>query len=149
MRSVDLAKVAAAAEALRLRRIARRQALRGAYGAVALVFAIAVLVVLHVVIWSALLLVVSPLLASVILLAIDAVGLIVFGIMALRSTPDSIETEAKQIREQAVIEMRQSLTVMSVVGGMAGAAFRTGVRRGARRGMTAALVDGAIRLIRR
>ena len=75
--------------------------------------------------------------------------LVVFGVLAARGAPDSVETEAKQIREQALIEMRQSLTVMSVVTGMAGAAMRTGVRRGARRGLTAALVDGALRMVRR
>ena len=149
MRAVELAKVAAAAEALRLRRIARRQAFRVAYGAVALVFGIAVLVVLHVVIWSALLLVVSPLLASVVLLVIDAVGLGVFGMMALKSTSDPIEAEAYQVRQQALLEMRQSLTVVSMLGSVAGVAVRTGARRGLRRGLTSALVDGALRLVRR
>ena len=149
MRAVELAKVAAAAEALRLRRIARRQALRAAYGVVAGVFAIAALVVLHVVIWSLLLLLMSPLLASVVLLAIDVVGMIVFGMMALKSTSDPVEAEAHQIRQQALIEMRQSLTVMSMVASVAGTAVRTGMRRGARRGLTSALVDGALRLVRR
>ena len=149
MRAVELAKVAAAGGALGLRRIARRQALRAAFGVVALAFAIAVLVVLHVVIWSALLLVLSPLLASVALLAIDLVLLVVFGLLAVRGAPDSVEREAKQIREQALIEMRQSLTVMSVAAGVAGAALRTGVRKGARRGLTAALVEGAMGMARR
>lgn len=149
MRAVELAKVAAAAEALRLRRIARRQALRGAYGAVALVFGIAVLVVLHVVIWGALLLVMRPLYASLVLLAIDAAGMITSGMMALKSVSDPVEAEAYQIRQQALVEMRQSLTVMSMLGSVAGIAVRTGARRGVRRGLTSALVDGALRLVRR
>ena len=55
MRSVELAKVALASEGLRLRRMARRQALRVAYGAGAAVFGIAMLVVLHFVIYLLLL----------------------------------------------------------------------------------------------
>ncbi len=149
MRAVELAKVAAAAEALRLRRIARRQAMRAAYGAVALVFAVAVLIVLHVVAWNALQPTLSPTLASVVVLVVDALLMAVFGVMAMRSAPDPIEAEAKQIREQALIEMRQSITVMSMAASVAGVALRTGARQGVRRGLTNAVFDGAMRLVRR
>ena len=44
MRAVELAKVAANAEALRLRELASRQSMRAAYGGVAAVFGIGVLV---------------------------------------------------------------------------------------------------------
>ena len=149
MRAVELAKVAAAAEALRLRRIARRQGLRAAFGVVALVFAIAVLVLIHVAVWNALQPTLSPFYASLIVLGGDLVLTIIFGVLALRDSPDPVEAEAKQIRQQAVIELRQSLTVMNMVAGVTGVALRTGARRGVRQGLTSALVNGAIRLVRR
>ena len=149
MRAVELAKVAAAAEALRLRRIARRQSLRAAFGGVALVFAVAVLVLIHVTIWNLLQPTFSPFYASLSVLGGDLVLMIVFGVLALRNSPDSVEAEAKQIRQQAIIEMRQSLTIMNMVASATGVALRTGARRGVRQGLTSALVDGAIRLVRR
>ena len=60
MRAVELAKVAAAAEALRLRRLARRQAIRAGLGAGAAIFGIAVFVLLHVLAYDLLLAVVRP-----------------------------------------------------------------------------------------
>ena len=48
MRSVKLARVAAQAEVLRLRRFARRQSVRAVMGVVAVVFLLGVLIALHV-----------------------------------------------------------------------------------------------------
>ena len=73
MRAVELGKVAAAAEALRLRRLTQRQVMRGAYGAVAAVFAIAVFVLLHVIAYDLLLMVLSPLVSCVVLLVFDLI----------------------------------------------------------------------------
>jgi hypothetical protein len=149
MRAVELAKVAAAAEALRLRRIARRQGMRVAFGAGAAVFAVAVLVGLHVVGWNALQPRLTPLQASLVVLAVDLVITLVLGFMAIRNAPDAIELEAKAIREQALIEMRQSLTVMSMAAGVARMAMRTGAREGVRQGLVAAITEAAMRMIRR
>jgi len=124
MRTVDLAKVAASAEALRLRRVARRQGMRAAYGAGAAVFAIGVLVLLHVVAFHALVSNVSPLVASLILLAFDLLVAAILGYLAMSNKPDAIEDEAKMIREQAVIEMRKSVTAMALVGEVAGMVVR-------------------------
>ena len=149
MRSVELAKVAAAAEALRLRRIARRQAMRGGFGAIAGVFAGAVLVVLHVLLWHVLLRWVSPVQSTLIVLVVDVVIAAVFGFLASRNTPDTIEREAKQIRQQAMIELKHSLTLMSMVAQTANAAMRVGARSGARRGAASVLAEAASRLIGR
>ena len=54
MRAVRLAKVAAQAEGLRLRRLVRRLAKRAAFGAVAAAFGLAALVLLHVLVFLAL-----------------------------------------------------------------------------------------------
>ncbi len=124
MRTIDLAKVAASAEALRLRRIAHRQGMRAAYGAGAAVFGIGVFVLLHVVAYHAMVPQLSPLVASIILLVFDLVVAAVLGYLAMSSKPDTIEDEAKMIRQQAVVEMRRSVTAMALVGEVAGAMIR-------------------------
>ena len=125
MRSVELAKVAASAETLRLKRMARRQGMRAVYGAVAAVFAIAVLVVLHVVAYNLLTpAVITPLIASLILLAFDLLVALICGVMASSSKPDAIEAEAKIVRQQALVEMRKATTLMAVAGETVGLALR-------------------------
>ncbi len=124
MRTVELAKVAASAEALRLRRVVRRQGMRAAYGAGAGVFAIGVLVLLHVVAYHAMVPQLTPLVASLILLAFDILVAAVLGYMAVSDKPDSIEDEAKTIRQQAIVEMRKSLTAMALAGEVTGMVLR-------------------------
>jgi hypothetical protein len=116
MRTVELAKVAASAEALRLRRLAYRQGMRAAYGAGAAVFAIAVFVLLHVVAYNAMVPRVSPLVASLILLVVDLIVAGILGYLAIRNQPDAVEDEAKMIRQQAVVELRKSMTAMALAG---------------------------------
>ncbi len=142
MRSVELAKVAASAEALRLRRIAHRQGMRAAYGAGAAVFAIGVLVLLHVVAYHLLIPTVTPRIASFILLAFDAIVAGAFAYLAMSNKPDAIEDEAKMIRQQAVVEMRKSMTVMSLAGEAAGLALRRGPRK-----VTVVKPRGTVRLV--
>ena len=124
MRTLDLAKVAASAEALRLRRIARRQGMRAAYGAGAAVFAIGVLVLLHVVAYHAMVPRLSPLVASLILFGFDLVVAAVLGYLAMSDKPDAIEDEAKMIRQQAIVEMRRSVTTVALAGEVAGMMMR-------------------------
>ena len=116
MRTVELAKVAASAEALRLRRVAVRQGRRAAYGVGAAVFGIAVFVLLHVVAYNAMVPRISPLVASLILLAVDLVVAAVLGYLALSNKPDAVEDEAKMIRQQAIVELRKSATAMALAG---------------------------------
>ena len=124
MRTVELAKVAASAEALRLRRIAHRQGMRAAYGAGAAVFGIAVFVLLHVVAYHLMVPPLSPTAASLILLAFDAIVAGVLAYMALSNKPDAIEDEALMIRQQAVIEAKKSMTAMALAGEAAGLVLR-------------------------
>ena len=98
--------------------------MRAVYGAVAAVFAIAVLVLLHVVAFQLLARVVAPWLASLIVLAVDLVVAGIFGYLAMSNTPDPIEVEAKQVRQQAIIEMRKSLTVMAMAAEVSGLVLR-------------------------
>lgn len=129
MRAVELAKVAAAAEALRLRRIAHRQMMRVAYGAGAVVFIIAVFVLLHVVAYDLLLNWLSPVIASLILLVFDLIVGGLLGYLAMSNKPDPIETEALAVRKQALIEMKRSITMMSVAGQVAGLVVRRRARK--------------------
>ncbi len=124
MRTVELAKVAASAEALRLRRLAYRQGMRAAYGAGAAVFGIAVFVLLHVVAYHAMVPRVSPFAASLILLAVDLIIAAVLGYLALRNKSDSVEDEAKMIRQQAIVELQKSMTVVSLAGEAASSMVR-------------------------
>lgn len=128
MRAVELAKVAAAAEALRLRRLARRQAIRAGLGVGAAVFGIAVFVLLHIIIYDLLRFALSPVVSAIVVFALDLLAAGVLGMLALRSAPDQIEEEALAVRKQAMIEMRRSITVMAV----AGEAARLVIRRRAR-----------------
>ncbi len=98
MRSVTLARVAAQAELLRLRRLARRQAMRAAFASVAVVFLVAALVGGHVAAAMALTTYVQPIYAVLILAAVDLVIAVILLLVAARNTPDQIEREALQVR---------------------------------------------------
>ena len=115
MRTIELAKVAAQAEALRLRRLAWRQAMRIVYFAVAGVFGVAVFVLLHVVGYHAMVPALSPLAASAILLGIDIVLAGIFAFLGSRNTPDSIEEEARFLRDRSIAELKSSLALTSML----------------------------------
>jgi uncharacterized protein YacL len=124
MRSVELARAAAQAEALYLRRMARRQGIRAAFGAVAAVFGIAIAVMLHVLLYTILLGYTRPAVAALIVLAVDLVLAIIFAVLAKRDTPDQIEQEAKLLRDESLAELRSSLTLMQLAASATGLAVR-------------------------
>ncbi len=101
MRSLRLARIAAEAEALRLRRQIRRRIIQAIMGAVAVVFVICTLAVAHFAGWLALVQVVTPLIAALIVLGVDVVLAAIFGFLAMRSSPDRVEREAIIVRDQA------------------------------------------------
>ncbi len=70
-------------------------------GAVAAVFAICFIAVAHFTAWLALVKVVSPLIAALIVLAVDLVITGILGFLASRSSPDRVEREAIVVRDQA------------------------------------------------
>ena len=84
MRSVNLLKLALDAEILRLRVMLARQSRRAAFGAVALIFALAVLTLAEVAGWQALRLWVTAIIATLILLGINLVIAAIFGLLAVR-----------------------------------------------------------------
>jgi predicted histidine transporter YuiF (NhaC family) len=115
-RSVQLAKVAAQAELLRLRRHARRTAVRAGFGVVATVFLIGALAAAHVAGGIELSQYVAPVWAVLILAGVDLLIGIVLAILASRNTPDRIEREAQQVSETARSQLMEAATMATLVG---------------------------------
>jgi hypothetical protein len=109
VRSINLLKLAFDAEVLRLRAMAARQGCRAAFGAVALVLALAVLALAEVAGWQGLRLCVEAIAATLILLGINLAVAAVFGLLAARSSPGHAEQEALRVRQQALEAARGSL----------------------------------------
>ena len=131
MRTARLARVAAQAELLLLRRQATAVARRAAFGAVAAVFAIAVLVLLHVLIvtaleqWAGL----SPLLSVAIVLAVDLIPTVVFGLFAAGKITDPVADEARRVRDMSLEQARQSLTLAALLAPATRVVAQTGLVR--------------------
>jgi hypothetical protein len=128
MRAVNLVKVAANAEILRIQYMLKRQGLRAAFGLAALIFVLGALVLTHITGWQVLRQYVTAIYASLIMLAVDIVIAAVFGLFAARSSPARQERDALDLRRQALHEARTSLALGALVP-VAGALLRS--KRGA------------------
>jgi len=117
VRSINLLRIAAEAELLRLRAMVARQGRRAAFGMVAFIFAIGVLILAEVTGWQALRLYVAlaPIAAILILLGVNLVIAAIFGLLAMRSSPGHAEQEALRVRRQALDAARGSLTLTAIV----------------------------------
>ena len=115
MRSVSLLKIAAEAELLRYRCMAVRQGRRAAFGAVALVFVLAVLVLGEVAAWFALYLRFAAIPTTLILLGINLIIAVTFGLLAARSSPSRAEQEALQVRQQSLDAARGMLSLTALI----------------------------------
>ncbi len=124
MKTFDLGRAAAAAEVLLLKRMVARQVTRAVLGAVAALFMVGVLILLHIVIYQALVPYLPPLGRSAILLGIDLLIAVVCGAMAMSNTPDAIEVEAKLLRDQSLMAMKESVAMTAVLGPMGSLAAR-------------------------
>lgn len=110
MRAVTLARTAADAEILLIRRELHSATRRAAFAAAGGVFAIGALILLHVLIYVALrgnFPWATPVIATVILLAIDAViaGILLF--MA-KTGADPVAAEARALRDECLAELRRN-----------------------------------------
>jgi hypothetical protein len=132
VRSINLLKVAAEAEVLRLRALLARQGRRAAFGVVAVIFVLGVLVLAEVAGWQLLRLYVAPISATLILLGINLVIAGLFGMLAARSSPGHAEREALRIRRQALDAARGSLSLTAAIP-VASTLLRLGRRGGGRR----------------
>ena len=115
MRSVNLLKIAAEAEIFRYRCMVARQGRRAAFGAVALVFVLAVLVLGEVAAWFALYLRFAAIPTTLILLGINLIIAVTFGLLAMRSSPSRAEREALQVRQQSLDAARGALSFAALV----------------------------------
>ena len=117
VRPIELLKAAAAAEALRLRVIFRRQRLRAIYGALAVVFALATFVLLHVVLYETVAIWLTPIQSDLVLLVFDLVIAGTVAFFAVRNSPDAIEVQALEVRQRALAELQQVRTLASGAAG--------------------------------
>ena len=129
MRSINLLKIAAEAELLRLRALLTRQGRRAAFGIVAVIFTLGVLVLAEMASWQVLRLYVAPISATLILLGITLVITAIFGALAARSSPSHTEREALRVRRQALDAARGTLSFTAAVP-VASTLLRLGRRRG-------------------
>jgi hypothetical protein len=115
VRSINLLKLAAEAEKIRLRAMMARQARRAAFGLVALVFVLGVLALTEVAVWQVFRFYVAPLYATLILLGINLLFAGIFGFLAARSSPSQAEHEAVRVRQDALTAARGSLAITAAI----------------------------------
>lgn len=115
MRAARLARVATEAEFLRIRHMLKRQGMRAAFGALAVVFALSTLVLLNLIGWQLLRLYVQPIYATLILLGINLAIAIMFAVLAARSLPTHAEREALRIRQDALQAAQGALAIATLV----------------------------------
>jgi hypothetical protein len=115
VRSVNLLKVAAEAETLHIRALLARQARRAVFGAIAIIFALAVLALAEIAGWQTLRLYVTGIPATLILLGINLVIAGVLGAVAARSSPGHTEREALRVRREALVGARGALSITAAV----------------------------------
>lgn len=117
MRSLKLARVAAQAELLRLRRYGERQVGRVVIGAIAAVFLLACLACVHFAGYFALRRAdILPVWATLIVAGVDLLLALIFGLSALRNQPGRLEREALEVRLVAQQQMMETAAVTAVVG---------------------------------
>ena len=115
MRSVNLLKIAAEAEVLRYRSMAARQGRRAAFGAIALLFLLAVLALGEVAAWLALYRRFEAIETTLILLGINLIIAAAFGLLAARSSPSLAEREALRVRQQSLDAARGALSLAALI----------------------------------
>jgi hypothetical protein len=109
MRTFRLARIAAEAEALRLRHSARRAAVRMVLALVALGFLLGAAVFCHIAVWFWLRQHWEQPQSALILAGADLVLAILVALVAARSTPSRIELEALDVRRRALASVTGSL----------------------------------------
>jgi hypothetical protein len=131
IKPLRLARIAARAQVLVLQREAAGIARRAAFAAVAAVFAAGVLILLHVIAYLALRQYagLSAILSAALLLGVDLVFTIIFGLLANSRSPDPSLEEAKRLRDQTLDQVRQSLTLASMLAPLTRIASDMGIIR--------------------
>jgi hypothetical protein len=117
VRPVQLARIAAEAEGVRLRRFARRIVVRATLGVIALMFFLGAIVFAHIAVWYWLRsgLAQSFPAAAGILGGADLLMAIILAIAATRSSPSRVELEALAVRRQAITAIGGTFTLAALV----------------------------------
>ncbi|MGG5888342.1 phage holin family protein [Falsiroseomonas sp. HC035] len=105
MRLLSLVRAAWQAEGLYLKRTSRSYAIQAGYGAVSAVFALMLLVMLHIAGFAALVPSQGPVWAALIVAAVDLVLAGILGLMARKPPRDAIAEEALALRQAAMRQM--------------------------------------------
>jgi len=129
MRPLRLARVAAEAEGVRLRQLARRTVFRAVCGIVALVFLAGALGFCHFAVWFWLRQSFAPPAAALIIAGGDLLLAIVLGVLAARSSPGRVEVEALAVRRRAVESITGSIALTTLGTQLLGLAIRVLRRR--------------------
>ncbi len=131
VRPLRLARVAAQAEVLVVRRQMAGYARRAVWAAAAAVFALGVLILAHIIAYMALrqYAMFGPIPAAAIVLAADLVITIVFAVMASGEVRDPILDDARRLRDQSLDQARQSMTLAAMVAPLTRVAAETGLIR--------------------
>ena len=117
MRTTRLARLAVEAEILLLRRELRTYIRRAIYGAVAAVFALAILTLLHVLgymalrQWGGL----SAVASAAIVLGVDVLVTVIFGVLAAGAMKDPVAEEARLLRDQSLAQIKETLTMGAIL----------------------------------
>jgi TRAP-type C4-dicarboxylate transport system permease small subunit len=114
MRTLRLARIAAEAEGLRLRERAQRTAVRVAFGMVAMVFMLGVLVFLHIAAWYWIRQSWEQQYAALTLAGADFVLALALALLASRSTPSRVELDALAVRQRAMESAVSSIAISSL-----------------------------------
>jgi hypothetical protein len=131
MRTVRLARVAAQAEILLLRRLLAVAIRHAIFGVIAAVFAIAVLILIHVLGVLALeqYAGLGPIPSVAIVLAVDLVIAALFGLLAAGKIADPVADEARRVRDTSIEQARQSLTLAALLAPATRVVAQTGLIR--------------------
>lgn len=124
LRPLRLARIAAEAEGLRLRYIARRTAIRAVMGLIAVVFLGGALAFFHIAFWFWLRRHFESPATSLIVAGADLLITLLFGLLAARSSPSRLEREALDVRRRALENATSTLAYST----LAAQALRLGTR---------------------
>jgi len=117
VRPLRLARVAAQAEVIVVRRQVAGIARRAILGLVAAIFGLGVLIMAHIIAYLALrqYALFGPIPAASIVLGVDLAITIVFGVLASGHPADPIMEEAVRLRDQSLEQARQSMTLAALL----------------------------------
>ncbi len=117
MRTTRLARLAAEAEILLIRREIRTVIRRAIYGVVAAIFGLSALALLHIVGYEALrqYAQLPQVAAAGIVLAVDVVIAVLFLLLANGAMADPVAAEARLIRDQSLAQIKDTLTMAALL----------------------------------